>query len=272
MQAGLGVGAGELQAAGRDRRPTSCEDCDARLVIGDDTRLRAGARQRAQDLLRWRFRRSLLDEGPFTPLQDAARGAGDVPLHVGLDRAGPRAWCCRTTRTSGRSASACAGRCRSASASLVAAPLYHMNGLAMCQTTLQPGRHHRAAAAVHHAGLRRGRRTPSRGLPDLGADHDRHAAARARAAGRKRPLAPSRRVRMGSAPDHPGADRPGAQRLSQGRRSPTATAPPRRGPSCSVRTPRACRSPSCRPAIRIPRSSCGWCATARRSRTRACSR
>ena len=35
--------------------------------------------------------------------------------------------------------------------SLVAAPLYHMNGLAMCQTTLQPRRHHRAAAAVHDA-------------------------------------------------------------------------------------------------------------------------
>ena len=42
--------------------------------------------------------------------------------------------------------------------SLVAAPLYHMNGLAMCQTTLQPGRHRRAAAAVHDQGLHRGRR------------------------------------------------------------------------------------------------------------------
>ena len=54
--------------------------------------------------------------------------------------------------------------------------------------------------------------------------------------------------------DHPGADRPGARGASPRPRSATATARPRPGPSCSARTPRASRSPSCRPAIRIPRS------------------
>ena len=61
-------------------------DCDAKLVIGDDARLAARARQRAEDLLRQGLRDALLDEGPVHAAQDEARGTGDVPLHLGLDR------------------------------------------------------------------------------------------------------------------------------------------------------------------------------------------
>ena len=148
--------------------------------------------------------------------------------------------------------------------SLVAAPLYHMNGLAMCQTTFSHGdtvvllpqfttRGYIEAAAKH-----------TRRLPDLGADHDRHDAAREGAAGEDRPLR-RRGGAHGLGADHPGADRPGARGLSRRPRSATATARPRPDPSCSARIPRASRSPSCRPAIRIPRSSSAWCATARKS-------
>ena len=77
--------------------------------------------------------------------------------------------------------------------SLVAAPLYHMNGLAMCQTTFSQGdtvvllpqfttKGYIEAAARHRVGL-----------PDLGADHDRHDAAREGAAGQDTTSPPSRR-------------------------------------------------------------------------------
>ena len=58
---------------------------------------------------------------------------------------------------------------------------------------LQPGRHRRAAAAVHDQGLHRGRRQAQGRLPDLGADHDRHDAAREGAAGEAPTSPPSRR-------------------------------------------------------------------------------
>ena len=51
--------------------------------------------------------------------------------------------------------------------SLVAAPLYHMNGLAMCQTTLNQGDTIVLLPQFTHQGLHRGRRAPSRAVPDL---------------------------------------------------------------------------------------------------------
>ena len=120
--------------------------------------------------------------------------------------------------------------------SLVAAPLYHMNGLAMCQTTLNQGdtivllpqfttKGYIEAAARHRVHV-----------PHLGADHDRHDAAREGASGQQRPLG-GRGGAHGLRADHPVADRPGARASSRRPRSATATARPRPGPSCSARIP-----------------------------------
>ncbi len=112
-------------------------DCDARLVIGDDARLKL-----APDTLpKISFDKdfgSLLDEGPFTPLamkpEEPAMflytsGSTGRPKGVVLSHYS-HLWAIsqrpRVQVPEGRRA-------------LVAAPLYHMNGLAMCQTTLSHG-------------------------------------------------------------------------------------------------------------------------------------
>ena len=113
------------------------EDCDAKLVIGDDTRLvlaPAGVPQISFD----RDFDALLDEGPFTPLKMQPEepamflytsGSTGRPKGVVLSHYS-HLW-------------AIAQRVRrpvpQGQRSLVAAPLYHMNGLAMCQTTLHQG-------------------------------------------------------------------------------------------------------------------------------------
>ena len=168
-------------------------DCDAKLVIGDDTRLKLAP----DDVPKISFDKDFASRlprrrGPFTPLKMQPEepamflytsGSTGRPKGVVLSHYS-HLW-------------AISQRVRrpvpQGQRSLVAAPLYHMNGLAMCQTTLQPGRHHRPAAAVHHQGLHRGRRAPSRGVPHLGADHDRHDAAREGASGRAAISPPSRR-------------------------------------------------------------------------------
>ncbi len=71
---------------------------------------------------------------------------------------------------------------------LIAAPLYHMNALALCQARLRRACHHRAAAAVHGARLYRGDRALSRHLADRGAADDGDDAARDRADGAHRSL------------------------------------------------------------------------------------
>ena len=112
-------------------------DCDARLVIGDDTRLKlapAGVPQVSFD----RDFAALLDEGPFTPLKMQPEepamflytsGSTGRPKGVVLSHYS-HLW-------------AISQRVRrpvpQGQRSLVAAPLYHMNGLAMCQTTLHQG-------------------------------------------------------------------------------------------------------------------------------------
>ncbi|WP_421995284.1 class I adenylate-forming enzyme family protein [Reyranella sp.] len=112
-------------------------DCDARLVIGDDARLKlapAGVPQVSFD----RDFADLLDEGPFTPLKMEPEepamflytsGSTGRPKGVVLSHYS-HLW-------------AIAQRVRrpvpQGQRSLVAAPLYHMNGLAMCQTTLHQG-------------------------------------------------------------------------------------------------------------------------------------
>jgi acyl-CoA synthetase (AMP-forming)/AMP-acid ligase II len=112
-------------------------DCDAKLVIGDDTRL-ALAPDSVPKISFDRDFSALLDEGPFTPLamqpEEPAMflytsGSTGRPKGVVLSHYS-HLW-------------AISQRVRRpvpiGQRSLVAAPLYHMNGLAMSQTTFSQG-------------------------------------------------------------------------------------------------------------------------------------
>ena len=113
------------------------EDCDAKLVIGDDMRLPLAPGSVPQISFNSDFD-SFLDEGPFTPLKMRPEepamflytsGSTGRPKGVVLSHYS-HLW-------------AISQRVRRpvppGQRSLVAAPLYHMNGLAMCQTTLSQG-------------------------------------------------------------------------------------------------------------------------------------
>ena len=113
------------------------DDCDAKLVIGDGTRLKLAPDSVPKLSFDEDFG-SLLDEGPFTPLtmrpEEPAMflytsGSTGRPKGVVLSHYS-HLW-------------AISQRVRrpvpQGQRSLVAAPLYHMNGLAMCQTTLNQG-------------------------------------------------------------------------------------------------------------------------------------
>ena len=154
---------------------------------------------------------------------------------------------------------------------LIAAPLYHMNGLAMCQTTFSHGdtvvllpqfttKGYVEAAAKHRVAFLTSVPTMIAMLlreRELLASHD---------------LSAVEAVRMGSAPitqaliDQVRTRVPEGhdqQRLRHDRSGPRRLRPAPQGHR---------RSPSCRPAIRIPRCSFAWCATAAKFRTRARSR
>jgi acyl-CoA synthetase (AMP-forming)/AMP-acid ligase II len=113
------------------------EDCDARLVIGDDARLPL-APDTVPKLSFDRDFGAFLDDGPFTPIamkpEEPAMflytsGSTGRPKGVVLSHYS-HLW-------------AMSMRPRRpvpiGQRSLVAAPLYHMNGLAMCQTTFSQG-------------------------------------------------------------------------------------------------------------------------------------
>ena len=113
------------------------DDCDARLVIGDDIRLKLAPGGVPKISFDADFG-SFLDEGPFTPVamqpEEPAMflytsGSTGRPKGVVLSHYS-HLW-------------AISQRVRrpvpQGQRSLVAAPLYHMNGLAMCQTTLSQG-------------------------------------------------------------------------------------------------------------------------------------
>ncbi|MDP2375299.1 class I adenylate-forming enzyme family protein, partial [Reyranella sp.] len=112
-------------------------DCDAKLVIGDDARLTLAPDSVPKISFDKDFP-SLLDEGPFTPLKmqpaepalflytsgSTGRPKGVVLSHYShLWAISQRV---RRPAPPGQRA-------------LIAAPLYHMNGLAMCQTTFSHG-------------------------------------------------------------------------------------------------------------------------------------
>ena len=113
-------------------------DCDAKLVIGDDTRLKLAPDSVPKISFDKDFASSLLDEGPFTPLKMQPEepamflytsGSTGRPKGVVLSHYS-HLWA--IAQRPRRPAS-------EGQRSLVAAPLYHMNGLAMCQTTLSHG-------------------------------------------------------------------------------------------------------------------------------------
>jgi len=114
------------------------ENCDAKLVIGDDARL-ALAPDSVPKISFDRDFASLLDEGPFTPLamkpEEPAlflytSGSTGRPKGVVLSHYS-HLWAISQRKR--RPAAPPSQRV------LVAAPLYHMNGLAMCQTTFSHG-------------------------------------------------------------------------------------------------------------------------------------
>ena len=112
--------------------------------------------------------------------------AGDVPLHVGLDRhaQGRRALAPEPPLGG---AGAARARARSPPLSDRGAALPHERAGAL-QARLRRACHHRAAAAVHGARLYRGDRALPRHLADRGAADDGDDAARDRPAGAHRPL------------------------------------------------------------------------------------
>jgi len=112
-------------------------DCDARLVIGDDACLRL-APDTLPQLSFDRDFAGLLDEGPFEPLvmkpEEPAlflytSGSTGRPKGVVLSHYSHLWAISRRPRRPGPHGQR----------ALVAAPLYHMNGLAMCQTTFSQG-------------------------------------------------------------------------------------------------------------------------------------
>ena len=139
---------------------------------------------------------------------------------------------------------------------LVAAPLYHMNALAVSAFACAGACHHRAAAAVHRARLHRSDRAPPLHLPHRRAADDRDDAARTRADRAHRSF--QRAVR--------------AHGLGAGEPEPDAGAAPRAAPGqghqclrhhrggaggvrpASARAPAARDTPS---AIPIPKWRCG---------------
>jgi long-chain acyl-CoA synthetase len=112
-------------------------DCDARLVIGDETRLRLAP----DDVPRISFDRdfaSLFDEGPFTPLKMRPEEPA-MFLYTSGSTGRPKGVVLSHYSHLGAIAQRPRRPVPEGQRSLVAAPLYHMNGLAMCQTTLSHG-------------------------------------------------------------------------------------------------------------------------------------
>jgi acyl-CoA synthetase (AMP-forming)/AMP-acid ligase II len=112
-------------------------DCDAKLAIGDDARLKLAP----HSVPKVSFDRdwsAFIDEGPFTPLvmkpEESAlflytSGSTGKPKGVVLSHYSHLWVMKQRTRRPGPQGAR----------TLVAAPLYHMNGLAMCQTTFSHG-------------------------------------------------------------------------------------------------------------------------------------
>ena len=132
------------------------EDCDARLVIGDDTRLALAPDSVPKISFDFGFR-GVPRRGAVHAIQDEAGGTGDVPLHVGLDRpAEGRGAVALFASLGDQPAGAPPGAARPALAGGGAALSHERPG--DVPDDAAPGRHHRPAAAIHHQGIHRSRR------------------------------------------------------------------------------------------------------------------
>ena len=112
-------------------------DCDAKLVIGDDARLPLAPDSVPKISFDSGFT-ALLDEGPFTPLK-MQPGEPALFLYTSGSTGRPKG----VVLSHYSHLWAISQRTRRAvplgQRALIAAPLYHMNGLAMCQTTFSHG-------------------------------------------------------------------------------------------------------------------------------------
>ncbi len=141
---------------------------------------------------------------------------------------------------------------------LIAAPLYHMNALALAKLAcaahativLLP----QFTARAYIEAIGRYRCTWLTAVPPMIAMMLREQ----RRCSPRTDLSSVEFVRMGSAPVSQSLMQAIRAALPQARRSPTPTARPRPGRWCSARIRRACRSRTCRSAIRIRRSRCAW--------------
>ena len=114
------------------------QDADARLVDVRRAARCAAARRRARVSLSTRTSRSLLDEGGFTPI-DAEPASRRCSSTRPARPAGRRASCCRTSAICWVLEIRAGPPPPPGQRVLVAAPLYHMNALSMCQMTLNNG-------------------------------------------------------------------------------------------------------------------------------------
>ncbi|MGQ0580884.1 MAG: class I adenylate-forming enzyme family protein [Reyranella sp.] len=112
-------------------------DCDAKLVIGDDARLPLAPDSVPKISFDKDFA-ALLDEGPFTPIK-MQPGEPALFLYTSGSTGRPKG----VVLSHYSHLWAISQRTRRAvplgQRALIAAPLYHMNGLAMCQTTFSHG-------------------------------------------------------------------------------------------------------------------------------------
>ena len=129
-----------------------------------------------------------LDPGPFDAIVPRAGRAGDVSLHLRLDRHAERRRALAPEPHLG-GGDAARARARPPPLSDRGAALSHERAGAG-EARLRGARHHRAAAAIHRARLYRGDRALSLHLAHRRAADDRHDAARARPAG-ARPISPA---------------------------------------------------------------------------------
>ena len=140
--------AGQLEAAGRRRSTRSCAIATRRLVLCDAAAPdavpgRSAARRRSAATSRLCSIRGRSARSSPIP---ASRRCSSTPR----GRAGGRkASCCRTGAICGSSRCAAAPPGSPPERPLVAAPLYHMNALAVSQAALAQARHDHPAARLH---------------------------------------------------------------------------------------------------------------------------
>ena len=189
---GLRRGAGEFQVSAQDHPFHHPATAGAKLVFCDAQRR---ARLPAGPAGAWcsAARATMASKassipGPFNAVVPDAERAGDVPLHVGLDRhaEGRRALASEPYLGGGDAARAGLDRHRY----LIAAPLYHMNALALSPSSPAPRTPPSCCCRSSRRAPISTRSSAIAHLADRGAADDRDDAARG-ASARARPISPA---------------------------------------------------------------------------------